>query len=391
MRGAVDRILFVQHGDYEEAYRRLTAGGDETYRDQRFSVQFVAELAKSAAVCTVCLRHESCWVELSQNLYTFAMSKDELKPASISKLFDDFEPSHLILRTPHIGFLEEAASRRIPTLPLFADIFQRDGIKSFYRNWRLKRALQKSGVKCIANHNKNASESLVSVLKLPADRVVPWDWSKISVTRDAKDSVSDRYQPSAFYAGSLTEDKGVGDSIRALGQLHKKGIKMTMVFAGPGDPNAYEAEAHQLGVDQYCKFLGVVPNEQVQQEMARSDFVLVPSRHTYPEGLPNTIYEALASRSVLVMSDHPSFVRRLEPDSECLIFQAGNSLDLSNCLARAIEDLDLYRTISHSSERALGKLYFGVDWSKLILEFLEDPRDKKHWVVTYSLASLRSS
>ena len=39
--------------------------------------------------------------------------------------------------------------------------------------------------------------------------------------------------------------------------------------------------------------------------MSAHDIVIVPSRHDYPEGLPMTIYEALAMRTPLVVSDHP--------------------------------------------------------------------------------------
>jgi glycosyltransferase involved in cell wall biosynthesis len=43
--------------------------------------------------------------------------------------------------------------------------------------------------------------------------------------------------------------------------------------------------------------LGVIAAEPVLDEMRNSDAVVVPSRHDYSEGLPNTIFEALASRS----------------------------------------------------------------------------------------------
>jgi len=44
--------------------------------------------------------------------------------------------------------------------------------------------------------------------------------------------------------------------------------------------------------------------------MRSADAIVIPSRHEYPEGLPLTIYEALAARTPIVASDHQCFSAR---------------------------------------------------------------------------------
>lgn len=122
--------------------------------------------------------------------------------------------------------------------------------------------------------------------------------------------------------------------------------------------------------------------------MREHDVVIVPSRHGYAEGLPNTIYEGLASRSPLIISDHPAFRGRLAPEAECLVFEAEAPGALAAQLARLADDPVLYAALSEASERAVGGLYVGMEWEALITAFLADPEDKDGWVRENSLAGL---
>ena len=55
------RITFVQFGDYAEAVHRFAKGGAETYYAQRYSVEFVGDLAtKVEDVTVICVDAEPC-------------------------------------------------------------------------------------------------------------------------------------------------------------------------------------------------------------------------------------------------------------------------------------------------------------------------------------------
>ena len=139
-----------------------------------------------------------------------------------------------------------------------------------------------------------------------------------------------RNRPSAFFAGALTDAKGIGDCLQATSLLQKRGIHLTFAFAGPGDVEMWRARAVELGVGDQVQFLGLIPNTSVRQRMIENDIVIVPSRHDYAEGLPNAIYEALASRTPLIISDHPAFANRLQSGENCLIFRAADASSLAD-------------------------------------------------------------
>ena len=99
-----------------------------------------------------------------------------------------------------------------------------------------------------------------------------------------------------------------------------------------GGSNSGKITPNELGITSQVNFLGTIPSDSVLQVMRNNTAVVVPSKHEYPEGLPNTIYEALASRSPLIISDHPAFKGRLKPYNDCLSFAAGNADDLAEKL-----------------------------------------------------------
>lgn len=387
----MNSILFVQNGDFAEAYRRFADGSAETYRDQKASVDFVAELAPEVRVTTFAFGADNDRIELAPELWATGGTRQTFGAQHISELFDQAEVTHLVLRTPHVDFLRAAARRNIPVLPSFADIFSRQGLRSRYRNYKLRRALLQCQAPCFSNHSLNASRSLVEALGLPAQKIVPWDWSKVPLAGETKSGVGDPGRPTAFFAGTLSEDKGVGDCLDAISLLRADDVELTMSFAGPGDIPKWQARAERLGIAEQVNFLGMIPNSQVRSEMREHDFVIVPSRHSYAEGLPNTIYEGLASRSALVISDHPAFAGRLKPDTECLIFPSMNCTELAACLRRAILDPLLYRQLSENAAIAHDQLYIGMEWTTLVTAFLNDPDNQTGWVEVNSLQTLAPS
>ncbi|WP_375227242.1 glycosyltransferase family 4 protein [Roseobacter sp. S98] len=381
-------ILFVQTGDYAEAWHSLARGEPETYRDQQASVAYVAGLAPAHQVTTLCLGATACEETLAPGLAAVGMIRARTGPAEAGALLDRLRPDRLILRSPFRAVLTEAARRGIPVLPCFADLFQPGGLRRKVRHWQLRRALAQAQAPCVANHSLNASQSLVSVLGLSADRVVPWDWSPVTAEPDARQAVADPARPQLFYAGVLSADKGVGDCLSAVQLLHQRGIMAGMSLAGGGDLQHWQKEARRLGIAEHLRFLGLIPNTEVRARMAAHDAVIVPSRHSYPEGLPNTIYEALASRSPLILSDHPAFARRITPGQGGLVFAASEPQALADEVARLCTEEGLFARLSAAAPDTLRGLTIGLEWSALVDLFLQDPADDTGWVRQHALSGL---
>lgn len=382
-------VLFFQHGNYAEAHARLQAGLPETYRDQDRSVRFVDEMSRQASVTIVSFGDSVHDTAITPDLRSQGVLWSELAPGDIGAIFDATAPDRLICRTPHPGVLREARRRAVPTLPNFADSFDAGGgMRNRLRNFRLRHVLSGSHIPCVANHSLNASRSLAEALRIPATCVVPWDWSRIPMAGPAKTGLAEPGHPRVFFAGGLSAAKGVPDCIKAIAILRGRGIFMSMSFAGTGDRARWENMARDLGVADAVHFLGRIAQTEVRAEMNRHDLVVVPSRHDYPEGFPNTIFEGLSSRSPVVLSDHPAFRGRLAPDTQCLIFEAANPAALADRIERVSRDAALYAQLSETAESALDGLYFGMDWADLVTAFLDDPADRTGWVTQNSLAVL---
>jgi hypothetical protein len=107
------------------------------------------------------------------------------------------------------------------------------------------------------------------------------------------------------------------------------------------------------------EFCGQAPNSAVCDAMRQADVVLVPSRHSYAEGLPLTIYEALRARTPIVASDHPMFAGILVDDASAKVFRAGDVQALAAALRSLMADRDLYECLSRNAQDCWEQIQIG--------------------------------
>lgn len=101
------------------------------------------------------------------------------------------------------------------------------------------------------------------------------------------------------YIGRLAEDKGVKETIEALGSLRRRGfdfLRLQIAGAGP-----YERALHELveteALEGSVQFLGPVFGIEKLRFWRDTDLFVFP---TYREGLPYTVLEALASGTPVI-------------------------------------------------------------------------------------------
>lgn len=387
-------LLFFQRGNYASALESARAKVPETYRDQYASVAYVESLSSRYNVVVVSSGDDPHDIQIDANLRSVRLYRQKGDITGAAELLKEIGPDLIVVRSPYVPVLEFAKSRNIPCLPCFADIFhQRTGLKGLSDRLqfrRLRKTLVGENVACISNHSLNASRSMVSDLGLPAESIVPWDWSRVTPEPDAKQISAGPI--SAFYAGLISEGKGVGDCLEAVALLKSQGRKITLDLAGNGNAKmpleGWKARAKSMGLETDVTFLGLVPNADVRALMAARDIVLIPSRQSYREGLPNTIYEGLACRSPLVISDHPAFKGRLVDQRDCVQFKNGDPASLAQAIQHLTDTPDLYASLSANAPKALEQLYVGLEWSDLIDLFLQDPSNKTGWVEKNTLTDL---
>ena len=93
-------ILFVQHGNYGQAWQSFRDGGPETYRDQRISVDYVSGLAQQHSVTVLALCDVVHDTELAPGLRSIGVVRADFDAAAVAALMQDVQPDLLICRSP---------------------------------------------------------------------------------------------------------------------------------------------------------------------------------------------------------------------------------------------------------------------------------------------------
>lgn len=404
------RVVFVvKAGDFGKAYDRLDQGGEEFYANERAGIDAMRRLGEIAGhwVMLNGMTDEAYQRALTPSLTAVGLGCNarDFEAKAIAWL-NEYKPTHLILGSPMPGLMDWAIAQRdegMQTLPLWADTFfggRRTGpikqrLKTRLGKWRWTRRLSQQ-LKALKptlaiNHNANASWQLVK-LGVPAENVVPYEVAS-PLDASAQTLPVKAWTPGTTfrlqYVGTVSEQKGVGDLIRAVGLLKQRGRDVTASIVGVGDIESLKDVARSCGAETSIVFEGRRAREQVLEMMQSASASVVPSRPLYPEGLPLTLYEALGVRTPLIASDHPAWDGRLVPDHEACIFKAEHPEDLANTIEKLMNDPALYQRLSENGPATHKKLCCAMTVHKLLEHYTRDHEEDRKILREHSLASGR--
>lgn len=132
--------------------------------------------------------------------------------------------------------------------------------------------------------------NLVEVIKNPVKSIEPFGLS-----------FTEHENLSIFYAGTISETKGVGDLIDACRILRDKGLEVTLRLAGKG--GSYCDKLKQ-GLDsedaKWCEFLGKLSREEVYKQYHAASVCCFPS---WWENMPMVVLESMSLGSIVVSTD----------------------------------------------------------------------------------------
>jgi glycosyltransferase involved in cell wall biosynthesis len=392
-RGQQLRLTIIQYaGDYREAFNRFTLGGKETYHAQRYSVDVVGSLAqKLDQVCVICaLSEEKYDILLGNGVRAIGAGlKQGFHPSRVIPELVKSQPTRVSLTTPMVPILRWANANRVRTIAPLADSFQKGALRETFRQKRLAYYLNRPTIEWVGNHGINACLSLLDIGVVP-DKIVPWDWPPSHRPSDHAERTLQGNPPyKILYVGSVTKTKGVGDLLQAISQMRERKLEVTLSIIGRDPDGTMTALSDSLELSKVVNFAGIVPNEDIPAAMRAADVVVIPSRHEYPEGLPLTIYEALAARTPIVASDHPMFRGALIQDESAIIFPAGDGTALASALTHLLHDPVLYAKLSLKSEAAWNSLQLPVTMGRLLEAWISDSPAEAEWIHEQRLMSGR--
>jgi len=385
------RLVIVQYaGDYAKVFEDLAKGGIETYYAQKYSVDAVTEMAKRAESVTVicCTSPEFNEQVLENGVRTIACGfSDRINSQKVIELIAKQNPTHLIMRAILPDVFKWAIKNKIRTLAVFAESIGTTTWRDKFRNYFLAKLLNNKQIEWVGTYGI-ASSLLFNKIGVKADKIIPWDFLIDSHPgySSPKEIPAGIKTLKLFYAGLLVQSKGVGDILEAVAKLRKWNISVHLKMAGKGEEEFFYQRVEQLQIKDSVEFLGIVPTQDLEPLMEKSDLVLVTSRHEYPEGFPLTIQHALRTRTPIVASDHPMFKVHLKHGVNSMIFEAGNSQALAECIEKVISDSALYHNLSVASHSTWYELRVPVKWAELISRWLDDSPESKQWLFEKRLA-----
>jgi len=138
------------------------------------------------------------------------------------------------------------------------------------------------------------------------------------------------------YCGRLREVKGVHILLDALAKARQRrpDLDVKVVIAGSGTSgDDLRAQAESLGITEHVEWLGLI--EDTQAFLRTLDIYVQPS---FAEGLPNSVMEAMVEQLPVIATDIGGNNDLIDHEKSGLLFPAGDSDTLVDCLFKMIDD-----------------------------------------------------
>lgn len=361
--------IFFPAGDFYEALRRFQAGERQFYatHDEVASLLLDLEKANIAVDVFSMASSEVYDRQWSDRIRIIALDGNSIAAPQVTAAFDQDENDCIIVHYPHRTLLRKAARSKARALAVLGTTYNGKSLRARIGAWRVARVLNNRNIELVANHCFPSTYGLAD-LGVGKQKLIAWD-------------IPHRYNPGQFtpkllvpqdrrtiaYAGSIAESKGVGDLLAATAEMLASGPSVKLDIAGDGAalPDM-KSKARSLGISDHVTFHGAVPNDRVLEFFRAADVVVLPSRDGYSEAFPLTLFEAVASRTPVVCSSHPTFRAVLRDGVDACIFESENPADCAQVVGRLLSDADLYGRLSKAADNTWQRFKGPVDWRTMV-------------------------
>lgn len=142
----------------------------------------------------------------------------------------------------------------------------------------------------------------------------------------------ENFENNIVYFGRLAEEKGILTLLKAMKEITN--TTLLIVGTGPQEPvlKRYVSENNMSHV----KFLGYKDQEEINQIIGNSKFVLVPSE--WYDNSPLVIYESFAMGKPVIGSDLGGVPELIDHEKNGLVFRAGDVEDLKNKISMMLKE-----------------------------------------------------
>jgi colanic acid/amylovoran biosynthesis glycosyltransferase len=161
-----------------------------------------------------------------------------------------------------------------------------------------------------------------------------------------------------FCSGRLAPEKSHFVLIRALKMLSDRGYDLELRLAGNGPSKAQlEALTKQLDLEHQIHFLGFLSENEIIDELQRSDVFVLPS---FVEGVPVSVMEAMAIGVPVIATNIAGTSELIKNGETGLLIRPSDPEALADAVVRMIDDYD-FRKRSAELGRKKVEAEFDVD------------------------------
>ena len=224
---------------------------------------------------------------------------------------------------------------------------------AFTRTW-VRAAFRGSG--WIVCQSDSWREFAIALLGFPpANVAVVRNWTATSalLALGAARTTESHTPLRLLFVGWLERDKGIGELLEAVRQLHADGRRFVLDVAGDGSA-AEEARAtiarHGLGT--LVRLRGWLDDAGLEQALRESDVLVLPS---WAEGLPNAMVEAMAAGLAVVVTRVGAIPEVVSDRRSGMLVEPRDPQSLATALAAVIDDARLRSVIAGEGHRVAAR------------------------------------
>lgn len=169
--------------------------------------------------------------------------------------------------------------------------------------------------------------------------------------------------------GNIVPNKGVSLIVDALYLLSDKKLSLNIIGDGV-EKEKIKADVVRYGLSSAIKFFRFLPPQDIVKELRHADILILSS---YKEGRPNVVLEAMAAGVPVIASDIEGVRELIKNDVNGLLFEPGNSQELSRRIDQLQNDLGLRLRLARTARKFI--VDNGLLWPRtgqLYAELYED-------------------
>jgi glycosyltransferase involved in cell wall biosynthesis len=372
----VDKVsIYFFAGDFMEALRRYDTGVQQVYQTHNEVARLIYDLRDAGYCLTiysfVTPEYKECRLADGSRVISLG-ARDYSIREILQKAAANDNADAVVAHFPSIDLLKTTLSMGKKVFPILATSYNKRGLRARFHTWRLVSLLNDARFELVSNHCVPATEQLAQ-LGVNREKLIAWDIPHPFDPGQREPKILSARRPfEIVYVGSMMEAKGVPELISAIALLREWEVDVHCTLAGGGDIEKMRAIGAELGILKLLSFAGLINNTQVIELMSGADLVVIPSRSGYPEGFPLTMFEAIASRTPIVCSDHSMFRQVMVDGRNASVFDSEDPRNCAEAIRRTLSDPQLYATLSANAGRTWDALKGPADWRTMILKWLAE-------------------